>query len=261
RVLTCNTTLSVGTWYLLSATYDGTNVRGYVNGVLDGSLAGSGALQTSDYPIRIGAYAPLNGSVSKGFWPGLIDEPQFYGRALAAAEINAIYAAGPMGVCMTPPTPACAPQAPNLAGWWPGNGNTQDIIGNQNGTVQNGAAFAAGEVGQSFSFNGTNQWVEVPSSTNLKPVSQLTISAWIKLSVAPSGQGAAAIAKGVDAESRGDWELGVTAASKLVTAVNSGGVWRVPTCNTTLSVGTWYLLSATYDGTNVRGYVNGVLDG
>src|SRR5439155_26964297 len=90
---------------------------------------------------------------------------------------------------------SCSPQPPNLAGWWPGNGSAQDVINGNNGTLQNGVGSVAGEVSQAFNLDGTNQWVDVPSSAALKPASQLTISAWIKLSAVPTGQGADVVAK------------------------------------------------------------------
>ncbi|HTJ01004.1 MAG TPA: LamG-like jellyroll fold domain-containing protein [Dongiaceae bacterium] len=44
----------------------------------------------------------------------------------------------------------------NPIAWWPGNGNANDIIGTNNGTLLNGTSFAAGEHGQAFSFDGVN---------------------------------------------------------------------------------------------------------
>ena len=68
------TVLATGVWYHVAATYDGSSLRGYVNGVLDGTKLISGSLRTTDYALRIGAYAPVNGTVSKDFFSGRIDE-------------------------------------------------------------------------------------------------------------------------------------------------------------------------------------------
>jgi len=68
-----------------------------------------------------------------------------------------------------------------LVSWWPGNGDALDIIGGNHGTLMNGAAFAPGKVGQAFSFDGENDYVEIPydagSSFNL---SSFTLQAWVK---------------------------------------------------------------------------------
>jgi len=46
----------------------------------------------------------------------------------------------------------------------PGDGNANDIVGSNNGTLMIGATFAAGKAGQAFSLDGTNDFVSVPDS-------------------------------------------------------------------------------------------------
>jgi alpha-tubulin suppressor-like RCC1 family protein len=101
----CNTLLTNGVWYHVAMVYDGTSLRGYVNGALDGTLPVSGPVQTTDYPVRIGAYAPINGNPSKDFFPGKIDELSVYNRALTGVEIQTIYNAGTAGKCTAPTAP------------------------------------------------------------------------------------------------------------------------------------------------------------
>ena len=79
------------------------------------------------------------------------------------------------------PVAACAAAADGLVGWWPGDGSANDMVGNNNGTLQGGAtASAAGIVGPAFSFDGTNGYVQIPDSPALKPAN-LTIEAWVQL--------------------------------------------------------------------------------
>jgi hypothetical protein len=63
-----------------------------------------------------------------------------------------------------------------LTNWWPADGNARDIWAGDNGTLENGATFAAGEVNQAFSLNGTNQYVDV-GSVNLPTT--FSIDAWV----------------------------------------------------------------------------------
>jgi hypothetical protein len=97
NVFDCASTLAAGVWYHVAMVYDGSSLRGYVNGLLDGTAAASGTVQATDYPLRIGAYAPVNGTESKAYLAGRVDELSFYGQALPAAEIQAIYQAGSAG--------------------------------------------------------------------------------------------------------------------------------------------------------------------
>src|SRR5258708_6766750 len=66
-------------------------------------------------------------------------------------------------------TSNCVSVPSGLVGWWPGEGNTDDIQAGDNGTLQGGATFAPGEVGQAFSLNGTNAYVQAPDSSALDP--------------------------------------------------------------------------------------------
>jgi Concanavalin A-like lectin/glucanases superfamily len=102
----------------------------------------------------------------------LIDEIRLTQRALRPEEFL-IASPGPTptpGPCVNPP--------PNMVGWWPGDGNANDIVGGNNGTLQGGTTFASGEVGQAFSFDGTGY---VDASDSNLPVgnSSATIAAWI----------------------------------------------------------------------------------
>src|SRR6266852_2988243 len=58
----------------------------------------------------------------------------------------------------------CTPPPSGMVAWYTGEGNANDFLGNNNGTLQNGAAFAAGKVGQAFSLNGANQFVSLPAN-------------------------------------------------------------------------------------------------
>src|ERR1035441_4043617 len=53
----------------------------------------------------------------------------------------------------------CTAAPSGLVSWWPGDGFALDVAGTNNGTLQGGAAYSAGEVGQAFSLDGTNGFV------------------------------------------------------------------------------------------------------
>jgi hypothetical protein len=73
-------------WHLVTATFDGTTARLYV----DNAVAGSDtflAPPNTNLPLYIGRYY---GGSSNG-WNGTIDEVRLYSRALTAVEIGAIF--------------------------------------------------------------------------------------------------------------------------------------------------------------------------
>lgn len=80
--------------------------------------------------------------------------------------------------CIQPPS--------DLVSWWSGDGNANDISGNeQNGTPNGGVTFSQGKVGQAFLFDGIDGRIEIPDSSILRfGLGDLTVDAWIK---APPG--------------------------------------------------------------------------
>ena len=60
-----------------------------------------------------------------------------------------------------------SPAPPGMVAWWPGDGNANDIVGGNDGTLQNGVTFTGGKVGQAFSFDGVNDFVDISSGFNL----------------------------------------------------------------------------------------------
>ena len=79
------------------------------------------------------------------------------------------------------PLPPCAPVLSGLVSWWPGEGNANDIVGTNNGTLQGPVGFAAGEVGQAFVLDGSSTSIRVPASSSLNVGlgGGLTTEVWI----------------------------------------------------------------------------------
>jgi hypothetical protein len=50
----------------------------------------------------------------------------------------------------------CTPAPSGLVSWWPGEGNGNDVVGNNNGTPVGGISYVSGEVGQAFQLDGVS---------------------------------------------------------------------------------------------------------
>jgi hypothetical protein len=72
-----------GEWYHLAFTYDGSNMRVYVNGVLDNTVAASGNIVTSGFPLAIGSYC----LGTFDFFEGVLDELTIYDYARCSEQI------------------------------------------------------------------------------------------------------------------------------------------------------------------------------
>lgn len=73
-------------WIYVTGTYDGSVIKTYVNGVLNKTVAKTGAIIVSDNPLRIGSSTGII-----DFFSGEIDKVKVYSSALSASEIVEIY--------------------------------------------------------------------------------------------------------------------------------------------------------------------------
>ena len=83
QAVTGTEALALNVWTHLAATYDGTTLRLYANGVEIAGRPVSGDIAISDSALRIGG-----NSVWGEYFTGMIDEVQVYNRALTLAEIQ-----------------------------------------------------------------------------------------------------------------------------------------------------------------------------
>src|SRR5260221_3122651 len=72
-------------------------------------------------------------------------------------------------------TQTCFPPPSHLVSWWSAESNALDSAEGNNGTLGTGTSFATGEVGQAFSFDGTDDYVRVPDAANLRITNAITI--------------------------------------------------------------------------------------
>jgi hypothetical protein len=78
-------------WHHFAATYDGTTMVIYIDGVLDISAPASVTIPDNDSPVTIGT----NGHHTGRVFNGLMDEVRIYDRALTAGEVAQLYTNAP----------------------------------------------------------------------------------------------------------------------------------------------------------------------
>ena len=155
----------------------------------------------------------------------------------------------------------CTPPPPNMISWYPGEGNGRDIGGGNNGALQNGTTFAAGMVGQAFSFDGFDDQIVVPNNANQNGGTQITIDAWVNMSSSGHGR---PIAQKRSVSNIGGYTFETTNSpfgpdNGLQWAIMIGGVYQVlQTPANVLPLSSFHHVAATYDGTTMRIYVDGV---
>ena len=149
-----------------------------------------------------------------------------------------------------PPT-LCAPPAPDLTAWWPGDGSTADAWGALQGSAR-GVGYAPGKVGQAFVF-APDAELDLGHDSTLARAwrDSLSVAAWVKM----AGSLAGVILQKESADGRRGWRLAETPTESLALcwADGTGCVTTAP-----LGSGSWHLVavSARHDGT-VTIYVDG----
>ena len=151
--------------------------------------------------------------------------------------------------------------------WHFSNGNGQDSTGNGNNTSVINASTTAGQIGGAFSFNGSNQYLRVPSSSTYKPTGAITLEAW----ATTQGAGCNSLF-GLDYRGDGSWNppfnsWGLTewcggTQPRTITATSGGGTngqWQIASAS--MAMGQWYHLAGTYNGSAIQTYVNGAASG
>ncbi len=205
----------LGGWTNLVSTYDGTNIRIYMNGVLKASQGYNGSLNCN------------NGIVNFGLWdnptaPNVqvreLDDIGIWNRALTQQEVTNLYQAfaAPQANITTPNASICAGQSATLTatvanagtscntaglpptlnnglvGYWPFCGNANDASGNGNNGTVNGATLTAdrfGAANQSYSFDGVNDNIRVNNNALFSFLlnSSFTSNVWFKIQTLPNG--------------------------------------------------------------------------
>jgi hypothetical protein len=160
-----------------------------------------------------------------------------------------------------------------LLGWWPGEGNANDIASTNNGALQGGAnAGAAGVVGAAFSFNGTSSYVQIPNSPGLRPTN-FTIETWVRFdALDSSGSGGSPAgdqylvfkqnSRSSDFEGFDLRKMRVSGGDVFTLVVGSAaGQSAQATSSTSISPGVWYHVAAVRGSNFLQLYVNGQLEG
>jgi subtilisin-like proprotein convertase family protein len=167
-----NVTLTFDDAAAQSLPADGTIVSGTYRPTV---ASGEGDIPNFPPPAPPGPYAQIlsafNGSNPNGTW-------SLYVFDSVGGDAGQI--AGGWSLNITPSgPPACVTPPSQMTAWYPGDGNASDIQGGNNGTLQNGATFAAGKVAQAFSFDGVDDSVSFGNTVANFGTSDFTVDFWI----------------------------------------------------------------------------------
>ncbi|MHC4371067.1 MAG: LamG domain-containing protein [Planctomycetota bacterium] len=150
---------------------------------------------------------------------------------------------------------AVDPGAVNLVASYSFEDNVDDSSGNGlNGTIKGNPFFVEGIAGKALSFDGVNDSVDFGNNAAFDITEQITISAWVNTNDTGDGQHNPYVGKGDHA-----YALKQASSSTIEFFIYDGG-WYTANVRVDSSFnGEWHHVLGTYDGLEVKTYVDGVL--
>jgi hypothetical protein len=256
-----------GKWHHVMCIYDGANISIYVDGAPSGTPGAlTGSLNNTSYPFCIGTDSNATTCVAGSSLNGLIDDVRIYNRALSANEITALY-----NSASTKFNKPNTNLTNGLIGHWTFDGkdmtpNVRDISGQGNHATisgQSATTTAIGKIGQALGFDGSNDYVDIPDI--IEGLSQVTFSTWVKVNdvsgttlyiVEQSGASSDPIQIDYAAGTGGNvnkykCSIQTDLPASTNTALNTPQYFDKD----------WHHIVCTYDGSNVRLYIDGAFTG
>ena len=143
-----------------------------------------------------------------------------------------------------------------LLAYYPFNGNANDESGNNRNATVYGATLAIDRNGLSntaYSFNGTNNYINIPLTSPLTGTSG-TINTWIKSNGQFTSQ------RSIIGQSQGRPQLVVSPARKATIQWKATNT-EFPSCQSTTEAdnGQWMMITGIYTSNSFKIYINGVL--
>ncbi|MFC1751760.1 LamG-like jellyroll fold domain-containing protein, partial [Patescibacteria group bacterium] len=266
---TTNTFTSSTGWYHIAGTLNNGTFSVYVNGINEpGSLTdGASSIYDSTSNLRFGQHA------AGIYFDGLIDDVRIYNRALSAKEIERMYQLGETTHINT--TINTNPDLKNgLVGHWTFDGQTitgsgvadQSGQGNDCHFILYGNAtstkLAPGKIGQAVDLDGSLDWLTCGTGAN--PQGNMTASAWVQYDALSRG----VLTTGDHIGDRTGFMIGINNAPCGYQArfnfnyYEGNGSDYISICSDSTKIfspsETFIHVAMTYDGTTLRGYVDGV---
>ena len=236
--------LNASSWQHVVGTYDGAEIRVYINGQLSGTLAYAGSMFNSNGNILIGDSNASNGLP----FDGRVDEVSLYNRALTATEVANLYQYQSTDTNTFVATPIASYKA---------EGNESDFTSTNEGTLNGGVTYVSGIAGKAFDFDGTSGYISAPDHANLEVSNAVTLAAWINADdIANFRQ----IISKFGSAGHGAYQLGLAPNGALRADFSSDGAayYGLTSSSSLLTAGTWYHVAATFNSGTALLYINGV---
>ena len=151
-----------------------------------------------------------------------------------------------------------------LVGYWPFEGNANDVSNNLNSGMVHGATLTSdrfGNVNSAYLYNGINQWIDVANTNSLNPSNQITISVWVQTSVVQNNTGIVGKWNNFNGSiGNGQEQYAIQASSQGVYFDTKTSVQKnLAESNIMYNNGNWHNYVGVWDGTIMKLYRDSIL--
>ena len=263
----CNSTteMSINTWYHIACTYDGSNLKIYVNGILEDTEPHTGTISTSLTNIALGGD---DNSIFRMF-DGLMDEVRIWSDARTESEIRANMYKELVGneanlVAYYKFNETSGTNADNAEGTASKDGTLNNMAGTE--WLTSSAFFGPKNC---LDFDGTNDYIAITNNSGLQPTSAFTVESWVNVNstvdysnIIDNGFATADLVNKC-----GGFVLGINNSTTklfrawICTGSNYPADRTVVTSDMEYEEDKWYHVVTVYTGSALNLYVNGKLVG
>lgn len=246
-------TFQTGVWYHIALTMDSVSdeMKLYIDGVLNNERTNLGSPQASDEDFYLGGDAVRN----QRYFDGIIDEVRISDFARTSFDLT-----------------QAPSQDTNTVALWHFDESVGGMIydettNNNDGTIH-GASWAGptwvdGYSGKALSFDGVDDYVKVPD-VDILDLTTFTAEAWIKVSQYPASF-YGVVVKGANVPTpTQNYGLFIGSNGKVRLQFSSGGTYTLGETyidsETNVVDGEWHHIAGTFDGANLRLYIDGNLE-
>ncbi|MEC5145764.1 LamG domain-containing protein [Chitinophaga sp. 212800010-3] len=244
--------IAKGEWHMLSSVYTVADqkISFYVDGVLNKVATG---VTPPNAPATVKLYIgrdDVNSPTNGYFVQGALDDIRIYGRALSATEIQQLYTPADLNT--------------GLIAYWPldSTNGARDLSGNNHHGIATNTTLTANRSGvakSAFYFNGSNSFIAVNDSTDLRLTNtDFTVNTWAKLDAYNPSFSSALVTKRDNGP--GGYVFGISGSAYASGAGFYGYMNAFST--TVITTGGWHMLSSVYTVVDqkISFYVDGVLN-
>ncbi|MEG4917410.1 LamG domain-containing protein, partial [Microcoleus sp. B7-D4] len=247
-------TITLNKWHHIAGTYDGQEMKLYVDGVEKAKQAytGNNINYNPENDLLFGMYKDNNAFLA---FPGKIAEIRIWKITRTQQEIQNNF------------SQRLAGNESGLVGYWPLNEGSNNIAHERtsktNHGVINGANWEQSQVPLTkqpvLTFNGQNNAIELGKKPQFKIEKTITLEAWICVA---SQKGYAGIISNIydTGATESGYGLLLDGYSSIYFGLklSSGGIQYLSSGANTITLNKWHHIAGTYDGQEMKVYVDGI---